>query len=205
MNKSSLQVSFFVNSIHLHEQAISQIKSNNMIKLNITQKPLQIKQEYLINNIQGLNNINHEFQICDTQKSMKELILSVRKVEKKWCLENFFRINLKKSCSKNSIDPYTGKPAEFNDDSNIQYKYEQLANSLLGFCKINIENLECGVNNNIVADIITKKDSKVIGHANIEIYKWNEKNKFISKKIKNDDIINRNNIFFEDPDCLLFE
>lgn len=205
MNKSKLHVSFCVNSIDLNDQITAQIKSNNMIKLNITQKPLQVKQEYLINHIEGLSRINHEFKIVGTPKSMKDIILSIRKVEKKWCLENLFSFNLKKDNYKvnSSINPYTGKPNEVND-SNIQYKYEQLANSLLGYCKINIDNLEIGVNNSIIVDIITKKDSKIIGHANVDIYKWNEKNMFLFHNQKCDNIDN-SRINFEDPECILFD
>lgn len=204
MDKSHLQVSFFVNSIHLYDKTIAQIKPNNMIKLSITQKPLQLKQEYIVNQLQGLNDINHEFQIIDTSKSMKEVVLSIRKVEKKWCLENLFKINLKKYIynNNNTTNTYGGKPIEMND-SNIQYKYEQLANSLLGICKINIENLGNGVNNSIKADIVTKKDSKVIGYANIDVYKWNERLKVRLHSHSTGDI--SSNRVFEDSDYILFD
>ena len=164
-----LHVSINIDSIHLNKQTISQIKTNNMIKLDISHKPLHFKQEYIINHLNGLNCINHEFKFTNTKKSMKEITLSIRKVEKKWCFGNLFKINFKKENSKysNSIDPFTGKTNE-KYDPNIQYEYEQLANSLLGYCKINIENLEEGVNNSIVADVINKRNS-IIGHANIEI------------------------------------
>lgn len=193
MDMAKLQISFIVSSITLHKPAISQIKTNDMIKLNITPNPLKQKQEYIINHLQGLNNINHEFKIVSSPNSTKFITLSIRKVEKKWCFENLF-----KTASK-SIDPLTGKPNGMND-SNIQYQYEQLANSLLGFCKIDIDSLEIGVNNSIKVDLITKKDSKAVGEAYINIYKWDDKMQFLSQKIDDQSL---SKILFEDPECYL--
>lgn len=193
MDKAQLQISFIVSSITLHKPAMSQIKTSDMIKLNITPNPLKQKQEYIINHLQGLNNINHEFKIVSSPNSTKFITLSIRKVEKKWCFENLFKTPSK------SIDPLTGKPNGMND-SNIQYQYEQLANSLLGFCKIDIDSLEIGVNNSIKVDLITKKDSKAVGEAYINIYKWDDQMQFLSQKIDDQSL---NKILFEDPECYL--
>lgn len=193
MDKSQLQISFIVTSINLYSHAISQVKTSDMIKLNITQKPLKQKQEYIINRLQGLYDINHEFKIVCSPSAAKKITLSIRKVEKKWCLENLFIKNQK------NIDPLTGKPTE-KDDPNIQYKYEQLANSLLGICDINIENLEIGVNNIIKADIMNSKDLSIVGEANFKIYKWNDELQFLTKK-NDDKFISQ--ILFEDPECCL--
>lgn len=183
------QISLNITSISLNCSTISQIKSTDMIKLNVTQKPIKSKQEYIINHLQGLNNINHEFKIVFSPNNMKYITLSIRKVEKKWCLENLFKFYFTKSESRKDlpIDSYTRESNE-KFDPNIQYEYEQLANSLLGFCKIGIENLEKGVNNCIKADILNKKDSKTIGHADIEIYIWNDENNIQYQTQKSDDL-----------------
>lgn len=199
-----MHISFVVESITLNDSVISQIKSNNMIKLSVIHKLQFVQQEYLVNNPQGLSCINHTFKITKTPKNLKELVFTVRKVEKKWCLENLFMASPKADKSKKKItfEALAGMPDETND-TNIQYKYEQLANSLLGYCKINIENLERGANNKITADIITKNDSKVIGQANISIYILNEeRNQMISRR--HSDVCS-SKIIFEDPDCYLFD
>lgn len=197
-----MRLSFVVESIQLNNSAISQIKSNNMIKINVVHKQQYVPQEYLINQLQGLYSINHEFKVVTNVKDLKELILTVRKVEKKWCLENLFMTSPKQEKSKRRIS-FALNCEEEKSDTNIQYKYEQLANSLLGFCKINIENLEKGVNNRMTVDIVTKNDSKVIGHANIVIYILNDERNQILKRRHSD--ICSSKILFEDPDCYVIK
>ena len=71
---------------------------------------------------------------------------------------------------------------------------------MLGYCKINIENIEKGVNNQISADIITKKDSKIVGCAEIQIYKWDEVVTMQNLDQNKVDICPQK-ILFEDPGC----
>lgn len=201
MKKTKMQVSLVINSIVLHDSIISKIDSSNMIKLGLTQKPQIFKQEYIINNLQGLHDINHEFKLNNTPKVIKEVKLSIRKVEKKWCFENLFKFGFKRDNTKENC--FTGRPNEKNN-TNIQYEYEQLANSLLGICTINVESLEKGVNNQIRAEIMSKRDQKVIGYAHIGIYKWNDIDYTQVLCQSKDDIFSKK-IHFEDPGCSVLE
>lgn len=205
MEESKLNVSFFVASIELNDLVINTIKSSNMFRLNITQKPQLIKEEYIVNQIQGLKKINHEFNIVNFPSSMKEITLTIRKVEKKRCLSNALKINLKKEKSKknNSTDCFTGRQ-NIKSSSNIQYKYEQFDHSLLGYFTINIENLEKEINHSITVDVITKKESIVIGKANIEICKCDEKEKKNVIRKKNKEYY-MNKVILDDKNCYLLD
>lgn len=202
-DKSKIKVSFYVSSIELLDSVANKIKSNNMIRLNITQKPILIKDEYIVNHIEGLNNLKHEFIAINDPESMKELTLTLRKVEKKRCLSNALKTSRKnKSMSDNN-----------SSTSNIQYKYNQHDHSLLGYFTINIENLEKEVQYSMKVDIITKYDSILIGYANIEIFKCDEiyvKKKDQSKKNKNTKknnayVSRKNKEIFDDPNCYLLD
>ena len=172
MSQPKLHVTFYVSSIDLKDSVLSKINTSNMIKLNLTQKPCSIQEDYIVNRIKKLQNINHSFNINTTENSTKKIRLTIRKVEKKWCFENLFKFTLKKENKKNNyVDSIVGQKYNIKH-SNTQYKYEQLANSLIGFCEIDIQNLGKCVNNKIKVEIISKKDKKLVGYANIEIYQY---------------------------------
>lgn len=208
MDYSKLKISFLVSSIDLYDFVTNNIKPSNMIRLNLTQKPILIKEEYIVNKIQGLSNLNHEFVVENTQDSMKELTLTLRKVEKRRCLSNVLKncnpkVNLQKDKSSSNIQ--------------YKYKYNYSDHSLLGYFTINIENLEKEVQHYMRVDIITKNDSIVIGHANIEIFKSDEipkKKSSHGKKPKNAknfyaNILKNNNhsknLIFDDPNYYLLD
>lgn len=200
MSQPKLHVSFYVSSIDIKDSILEKINTGNMIKLNLTQKPCSIQEDYIVNRIKKLQNIDHSFNITTTSKMTKKIILTIRKVEKKWCLENLFKFTLEKENKKNNnyFDPIVGRKCD-KKHSNTQYKYEQLANSLIGYCEIDLEKLDKCVNNKLKVQILSKKDRKIIGYANLEIYQFSEKH--FQKDLNN----LHNNIIFEDKKCYLLD
>lgn len=209
-DKKNLKVSFLISSIDLFSTVTDKIKPDSMIRLNITQKPILIKEEYIVDNINKLKNINHEFVVVNDQDSMKELTLTLRKVEKKRCLSN----SIKKSHENKNLK----RNNSCQSSSNIQYKYNQNCHSLLGYFTINIQNFEKEVQQSLQVDIITKNESIVIGHANIEIFKCDEMKRIKSANSKKNKIntmknnnyhykktnnVQENDFAIDDPNCYL--
>ena len=155
MSQTKLHMIFYVSSIDLKDSVLDKINPSNMIRLNLTQKPCSIQEDYIVNRITKLQNVDHNFNIITTSNRTKKVLLTIRKVEKKWCLENLFKFTLEKENKKNNnyIDSIVGRNCG-KKHSNTQYKYEQLANSLIGYCEIDIEKLDKCVNNEIKAEIL---------------------------------------------------
>ena len=190
-------ISFRVVSVELKEQTITKLNPRNLFRLNITQRPHHVREEYLVNESQGLYNINHEFEIEDKSNTVQRITLTLRTVEKKFTLSNLFGISQTKQKKDHNIDNFVG--SNTNVPENIQYEYYEPAHSLIGYCTVNIEELKKGVNNQIRAELLTRgKEVKCVGYANLEVYVWRI-NKPSGRNPKA--LFNNSEIVFIDPGC----
>ena len=52
------RITFRVASIELNNSTIREISHGDLVRINITQRPMHSKQEYILNNYRSLANVN---------------------------------------------------------------------------------------------------------------------------------------------------
>lgn len=167
-------ITFRLNSIELKDSTLHEI-NNNLIRINLTQRPTHKTEDFLLKNSSYLHNINHEFFIQDSLDKVNRLTLTVRSVLRKTTLASIFNIgnesNKVNKKSDHSVDNYI-QGCKQNQDGVIDCEYIEPKHSLIGYCTINLKELERGVNNTLRVELLTRVNVKVVGYANLEVYTW---------------------------------
>ncbi|KAK8886736.1 hypothetical protein M9Y10_042204 [Tritrichomonas musculus] len=192
------KISFRIDSIEFKDSTIARLNKDTLFRLNLTQKPSKISEEYIVDNLSGLYSLNHCWNINDPTNSCKSLTFTVREVSKKISLANIFNLNgTQQHPHSHDVDRFVGRRDE-NRDTNIQYDYTQSNHSLIGIFELNISDLPKGVDNIIKASLLKKPDLDVVGHANLEIYIWGNDSNIIN--FEREENVNQS-VAFVDPGC----
>ena len=195
------RISYRLASIELNDIVTRTFNSENVIRINLTQKPNKKTEEYLLKNVEALQNINHEFIIDDPSGKIEKISMTLRKVIKKPTLANFFNLDNnapKKKANDHTVDHYIGENRE-NRANNVVCEYIVPRHSLVGYCIINLKEVEKGVNNSLRIELLSRINEQVIGYVNLELYIWNSPSRLYSQK-KTEQISNQP-ILFIDPGC----
>lgn len=193
------RITFRVNSIELKDSALHSINPNSIIRLNVTQKPTTNSEEYLLKNVSCLADINHQFAIDDPYNNCEFLSMTVRSVLKKTTFASIFGLDddiPQKKPNDKTVDKFVNGFRE-NRKNNVDCEYKETKHSLIGFCQINLKNIEKGINNSLQYKLITKKN-EVVGFVNFDIYIWDSPSKTnYQRKITE----STGPILFVDPGC----
>lgn len=191
-------ISFRIDSIDLKDSTLANLDKDTMIRLNLTQKPSKISEEYIVDDLSGLHSLNHCWNINDPTNSCKTLTLTVRKVSKKVSLANIFNLNgtQQHQCT-HDVDRFVGKRNE-NRDNNIQYDYYQSNHSLIGIFEISLKDIPKGIDNVIKAALLKKPKLDVVGYANLQVYSWGNDSNVINF---NSESHENETYAFVDPGC----
>lgn len=196
------RISFRVNSIELKDSTLHTINQNNLMRLNLTQRPTHKTEEYLLKNVNCLRNINHEFVIEDPTNKVQRLTLTLRSVLKKTTLASIFNLD--------NNQPKMSKPKDMSVDRYIQgtkeeregwveCEYVEPKHSLVGYCTVDLKEIKKGENNILRFELLTRVDVKVVGYVNLEIYTWDNQTKtntqYQCSQLSNEPIM------FVDPGC----
>lgn len=195
------RISFRVDSIELKDSVLHMINENNLIRLNLTQRPHHISDEYLIKNVRYLYGINHEFSIEDPSNQVERLTLTVRSVLKKSAIASLFDMDDVSPVHKpkdHSIDKYVQNNE--NKDANIQCDYVEPKHSLIGYCTVDVRKLQKGVNNTLRIELLTRGNVQVVGFVNLEVYIWQSSVTHVSQQSNASQYSNQP-IVFIDPGC----
>ena len=193
------RISFRVVSIDLKDSTVHSINEDNIIRLNLTQRPHHISDEYLIDNVHSLCYINHDFNIEDPINHVQRLTLTVRSVQKKSALASLFDFDDNSHSHQpkdHSIDKYVARNDE-NRSANLHCEYVEPKHSLIGYCTISVTELEKGVNNSLRVELLTRGNVQVVGYANLEVYIWSEPKPNLQKQTQ----YSNQPILFVDPGC----
>lgn len=195
------RISYRLKSIELNDTASRQFNSENLIRINLTQKPHKKTEEYLLKNVTALQNVNHEFIINDPSNKIEKISMTIRKVIKKPTLANFFNLdnnsNEKKSAD-HSIDNYIDRKSDNNDDI-ADCEYIVPMQSLVGYCIVNLKEVKRGVNNTLRLELLSKKNEQIVGYVNVDLYMWDCP---VKSKLKiNNEKVNDQQIKFVDLGC----
>ncbi|KAK8900085.1 hypothetical protein M9Y10_002408 [Tritrichomonas musculus] len=194
-------ISFRVVSIDLKDSTLHNINQNNLVRLNVTQRPNHDTEEYLLKNASCLNNINHEFVIQDPTNKVERLTLTVRSVLKKTSVASIFNLEDDKPKMRKpkdrSVDHYIQGCKE-NREGYVECEYVEPKHSLIGYCTVNVKELEMGVNNTLRIELLTRGVVQVAGFVNLEVYTWNNPSRISQQKVSQ---TNNEPIMFVDPGC----
>lgn len=196
------RISFRVVSIELKDSTLHKINENNLIRLNLTQRPHHISDEYLLKNVHCLYGINHEFNIEDPLNQVERLTLTVRSVLKKSAIASLFDlddITPTRKPKDHSIDRYVDQNNE-NRDANVNCDYFEPKHSLIGYCTIDVKALEKGINNTFRVELLTRGNVQVVGFVNLEVYEWQTPVNHALPQASAAQISNQP-ILFVDPGC----
>lgn len=190
-------ISFRIDSIDLKDSTLSQLDKNTMIRLNLTQRPSKMSEEYIVDDLNGLYSLNHCWNIRDPTNSIKTLTFTVRKVSKKMTIANIFNLNgTQQHPHSHDVDRFVGRRNE-NRDNNVQYDYYQSNHSLIGIFEINLKDIPRGIDNIIKASLVKKPNLDVVGHANLQVYVWGNGSNIINFENEH-----KNETYcFVDPGC----
>ena len=156
-------LTFRLKSIELTEQTINKLPKGNIFRVNLTTRPEMKSHEYIIDDLNGLYDINHSWDLCDPNSSCDKLTFTIRSVAKKYNLSNLISMGAGgPPVHDHTIDRFVGRRGE-NNDNNIQYDYIKSSHSLLGVFTISIKDIPKGINNIIKADLISRSDGRVTG------------------------------------------
>lgn len=195
-------ISFRVTSIELKDETIRSLSKNNLIRLNLTQRPNHLTEEYLLKNLSCLRNINHEFTVQDPSNKVDRLTLTVRSVLKKTTFASIFNLYSdtpkERKPKENTVDKYIQGIKE-NHEGCVECEYVEPKHSLVGYCTINLKELEKGVNNTLRVELKTRVNVKVVGYVNLEVYTWNNPSKTLPRQTAQQ--ANNEPIMFVDPGC----
>lgn len=104
--------------------------------------------------------------------------MTVRSVLKKTTIASIFGLDddiYVKKPKETNVDKYVGGFRE-NRKNNIECEYKETKYSLIGFCQINLKNIEKGINNSLHYKLISKKN-EIVGFVNFDIYVWDSPSK----------------------------
>lgn len=194
------RITFRVDSIELKDATLHKINENNLIRLNLTQRPHHFSEEYLLKNVRCLYAINHEFVVEDSLNQVNRLTLTVRSVLKKSAIASLFDMDDVSSTRKpkdHSIDRYVGQNNE-NRDANVHCDYVEPKHSLIGYCTIDLKQLQKGVNNTLRVELLTRGNVQVVGFVSLEVYIW-QSNAGVYKPQSTS--LSNQPILFVDPGC----
>ena len=149
-------ITFRVNSIQLKPSTINELNRKNAFRLNLTQRPRHISEEYLVKDNFDLEHLNHEWIIEDAKNSVEKVTLTLRTVEKRFNLSKFLR--RRKNHHENC-----------NSKINTQYEYVEPEKSLIGYCTINLKEQPIGSNSTIRTELMTRGDVKIVGFADLDV------------------------------------
>lgn len=197
------RIAFRIVSVELNKSTIHDWENKaGLVRINLTERPTHNKQEYIIDNFYGLANVNHEFNIDNPENAITKITMTLRNVYKTSYVSNMadvpkMYVNKKTPHKDHTIDNYIKSGTNGNRDDNVNCIYIEPKHSLIGYCTINIKDLEVGVNNAIKVEVISRETSQVVGYANLEIYIWKEPT-FTQQKFAS---TCNEPILFVDPGC----
>lgn len=159
-------ISFRVVSIELKDSTIKELDPNNHFRLNLTQRPHHIRQDFFVNDSNGLRNVNHEWNIDNSKNQVERVTLTLRTVQNKNSDE----------CNENSNDN--------NSYSNVNGGYIEPKKSLIGYCNIDLRTLQKNGNNEFTVELLTRVNVKIVGYVHLQIDMWENDQKLLKKELK---------------------
>lgn len=193
-------ISFRVNSVELEDFTLRSINKENLIRLNVIQRPSKVTYEYLLKNSECLKDINHEFSIDNSSNKIDKLTFMISSVVRKPTLVNLFDFGSSSPKNKSNDQSYEKcvNGSKENDSDHVDCEYIVPMHALIGYCTIKLKEIEKGVNNSLRVELLTKKNAKVIGFVNLDIYIWDGPKQVIQQKKSQ---LNDEKILFVDPEC----
>lgn len=193
-------ISFRVNSVELEDFTLRSINKENLIRLNVIQRPSKVTYEYLLKNSECLKGINHEFSIDNSSNKIDKLTFMISSVVRKPTLVNLFDFGNNSPKNKSNDQSYEKcvNGSKENDSDHVDCEYIVPMHALIGYCTIKLKEIEKGVNNSLRVELLTKKNAKVIGFVNLDIYVWDGPKQVIQQKKSH---LNDEKILFVDPEC----
>lgn len=161
------KVSYRVISIDFIHPILQQIGKSNFIRLNLTQKPSRIAEEYFIYDISKLKSINHEFIINDFYNNIKKLSMSIRSIAKQTVYTSISNSDCFQILKKSNKQYLTGNQSKSSND--IQNFFEPKL-TLIGCFTINLNDIKRGVNNSLRVEIRSRINDQIIGYANLKVF-----------------------------------
>ena len=161
-------ISFRVISIELKDSIIKELDPQNNFRLNLTQRPHHIRQEYIVNDSNGLRNVNHEWNIDNSKNQVERVTLTIRTVQ-----------------NKNLVDNNENQNGDNNKNySNNNNDYVEPKHSLIGYCNIDLNNLRKDGDNDFTAELLTRVNVKIVGYVHLQIDFWGNDKKLLEKEKK---------------------
>lgn len=165
-------ISFRVVSIELKDSTLSELDPNNHFRLNLTQRPHHIRQEYFVNDSNGLRNINHEWSIDNSTNQVEKVTLTIRTVK-----------------NKNTNESNENENSNYGDNhdesySNISGGFVEPKRSLIGYCNVDLKTLRKDSCNDFTAQLLTRVNVKIVGYVHLQIDFWENDSKLLKKEAK---------------------
>ncbi|KAK8893489.1 hypothetical protein M9Y10_021911 [Tritrichomonas musculus] len=158
------QILFRVVSIELKDSTISALNPQNIFRLNLTQRPRHIRQDFLVNDENSLRNINHEWNIDNSKNQVERVTLTLRSIDRK-------------KVTGNSDQNMNNNAADDNEDKESKH-------TLIGYCTVDLKQLQKGADFDFTVQLLTRGNVKTVGYVHLHIISWENDQKLLKKEKK---------------------
>lgn len=159
------KISYRILSIDFNQSILCQIRKFSLFRLNLTQKPSFVAEEYFINKIDHFKNINHEFIIDDFTNNIDRLSMTIRYIDKQYTSSGISNSDCFQFIKNSNKIPEYQMRSNNNIVNFIEPKF-----SLIGCYTINLKEINRGIENSLRVEILSRYNNQIIGYANLKIF-----------------------------------
>lgn len=159
------KISYRILSIDFNQSILYQIRKFSLFRLNLTQKPSFVAEEYFINKIDHFKNINHEFIIDDFTNNIDRLSMTIRYIDKQYTSSGISNSDCFQFIKNSNKIPEYQMRSNNNIVNFIEPKF-----SLIGCYTINLKEIKRGIENSLRVEILSRYNNQIIGYANLKIF-----------------------------------
>lgn len=139
------RIQFKVCAIELKDSTLEQLDPGFQFRLNLTQRPVHIREDIFLDTNNQLQNLNHTWNFNDFENRLYGATLTLRSVLKKLVFQ----------CENSRC--------YLHDD------YDEAEHSLIGYCTIIFKDLLKDVPNNLTIELIPRGEVHIVGYVKLEI------------------------------------